>query len=122
MSSQRVKKSNLRCAPGILVATLLVSSLAVAGEPERGVFVLTSTNNPSGNEVIVFKLATAGKPSLSWVDTLPTHGNGGASTNAGILQFKDDRGAVANYGSNSVSELVRHDDSISIGGTINLVP
>ena len=84
--------------------------------------MLTSTDNPSGNEVIVFKLATAGKPSLSWVDTLPTHGNGGASTNAGILQFKDDRGAVANYGSNSVSELVRHDDSISIGGTINLVP
>ena len=47
---------------------------------------------------------------------------GGASTNAGILQFKDDRGAVANYGSNSVSQLVRHDDAISVGGVINLAP
>lgn len=122
MNSQRVKKSYHRSTAGILVATLLASTLAAAGEPERGVFVLTSTNNPSGNEVIVFKLATAGKDSLSWVDTLPTRGKGGASTNAGILQFKDDRGAVANYGSNSVSQLVRHDDAISVGGVINLAP
>ena len=43
---------------------------------------------------------------------LPTGGNGGASTNAGILQFEDDLGAVANYGSNSVTQLVRYDDFI----------
>jgi hypothetical protein len=53
---------------------------------------------------------------------LPTGGNGGAGGNAGILQFKDDLGAVANYGSNSVSQLVRDDDIISIGGTIGLAP
>jgi hypothetical protein len=122
MSSQTVKKFNPARAVGMLAATLLASTLAVAGEPERGVFVLTSTNNPSGNEVVVFKLDTAGTPSLSWESTLPTHGNGGASTNAGILQFKDDLGAVANYGSNTVSQLVRHDDSISVGGAINLAP
>jgi hypothetical protein len=120
MSSQTVKKFYPARAVGVLAATLLASTLAVAGEPERGVFVLTSTNNPSGNEVVVFKLDTAGTPSLSWVNTLPTHGNGGASTNAGILQFKDDLGAVANYGSNTVSQLVRYDDSISVGGAINL--
>ena len=34
----------------------------------------------------------------------------------------DDLGAVANYGSNTVSQLVRDDDFISIGRTINLAP
>jgi hypothetical protein len=51
---------------------------------------------------------------------LLTGGNGGASTNAGILQFRDDLGAVANYGSNSVSQLVRYDDFIGMGPTIKL--
>jgi hypothetical protein len=122
MSSQRVKKFHPARAAGLLTAALLASTWAVAGEPERGVLLLTSTNNPSGNEVVVFKLDTAGTPSLSWENTLPTHGNGGASTNAGILQFKDDLGVVANYGSNTVSQLVRHDDSIRVAGTINLAP
>jgi len=53
---------------------------------------------------------------------LPTGGNGGASTNAGILQFRDDLGAVANYGSKSVSQLVRYNDFIGIGPTIKLSP
>jgi hypothetical protein len=122
MSSQSVKKFHPARAAGLAAAALLASTLAVAGEPERGVFVLTSTNNPSGNEVVVFKLDTTGTSSLSWENTLPTHGNGGASTDAGILQFKDDLGAVANYGSSTVSQLVRHDDSIRLAGTINLAP
>jgi hypothetical protein len=54
------------------------------------------------------------------VDMLATGGNGGASGNAGILQFNGDLGAVANYGSNSVSQLVRDGNVISVGGTINL--
>ena len=83
---------------------------------------VTSTNDPSGNNVVVFKLETEGTPSLSWEDTLPTGGKGGASTNAGILQFKGDLGAVANYGSNSVTQLVRNQHFISIGQTINLAP
>jgi hypothetical protein len=53
---------------------------------------------------------------------LATGGNGGASTNAGILQFQDDLGAVANFGSNSVSQLVRYDDFIAVGRTIKLSP
>jgi hypothetical protein len=84
--------------------------------------VLTSTNNPSGNAVVVFKLDTSGTPALSTPDMLPTGGDGGASTNAGILQFRDDLGAVANYGSNSVTQLVRDGDFISIGRTIKLAP
>ena len=53
---------------------------------------------------------------------LPTGGIGGASGNGGILQFKDGAGAVANFGSNTVTRLRRADDSISVDGTINLSP
>jgi hypothetical protein len=106
----------------MLPALFLTTALAVAGKDGRSVFVLTSTNNASGNDVAVFKLDTAGTPSLSLVDLLPTGGNGGASGNAGVLQFRDGFGAVANYGSNTVSQLVRDDDFISIGRTINLSP
>ena len=119
-------------ASGILAATLFLTALAVGEEPEvghetetgrepeRSMFVLTSTNDATNNHVVVFKLDTAPTPSLSLVDTLSTGGKGGAQANAGILQFKDNLGAVANYGSNSVTQLLRHDDWISVGETIDL--
>jgi len=122
MNFQRLRKFYLWRAGVLLATTFLTAALAVAGEHERSVFVLTSTNNAAGNAVVVFKLDTEGTPSLSLADTLPTGGKGGASTNAGILQFKDDLGAVANYGSNSVSQLVRYDNFIGVGRTINLAP
>jgi hypothetical protein len=115
-------KINLCRAGGLLAAVFLTTALAVAGEDGRDIFVLTSTNNSSDNEVVVFKLNTAGTPSRSWADTLPTGGKGGAGTNAGALQFKDDLGAVANYGSNTVSQLVRYGSFIGIGPTIKLSP
>jgi hypothetical protein len=105
----------------MLVVALLAATAAVADEPERGVLVLTSTNDPIANEVVVFKLDTRGTPALSLVDKLPTQGKGGAG-GAGILQFKDDLGAVGNHGSNSVSRIARHHDRISIEGTIGLAP
>jgi hypothetical protein len=122
MSFRKLNKSYVRHAASVLAATLLAAAAAVAGESERGVFVLTSTNDPSANAVVVFKLDTTGKPSLSLADTLPTLGKGGAGGNAGILQFKDDLGAVGNYASNSISRIVRRDDSISIAGTIGMAP
>ena len=125
MSSRKLDKSRVRHAACVMTATLLAATAATAaaaGEIERGVFVLTSTNNASANEVVVFKLNTAGVPSLMLADMLPTQGKGGASSNAGILQFEDDLGAVGNYGSNSVSRIVRREDFISIGGTIGLAP
>jgi hypothetical protein len=84
--------------------------------------VITSTNNASGNAVVVFKLDTAGTPSLAWTQSLWTGGKGGASTNAGILQFDHDLGAVANFGSNTVNQLVRYDNSIAIAKTVHLAP
>jgi hypothetical protein len=122
MKFERIQKSYLWRGGGLLAVLFLATALAVAGQQERSIFVLTSTNNPAGNAVVVFKLDTEGTPSLSLAGTLPTGGKGGASTNAGILQFKDDLGAVANYGSNSISQLVRHDNAIAIGRMINLAP
>jgi hypothetical protein len=119
-----MKRSKLRSAhsygtAGLLAASLLAAATsAVAGESDRGVLVLTSTNNPAGNAVVVFKLETSGTPSLAYLDTVATGGQGGASGNAGMLQFRDGRGAVANFGSNTVTELIREGDAISPGGTV----
>jgi len=113
-------KIKLFRAGGVLAALFLAAAFAVAGEDGRNVLVLTSTNDPSGNDVVVFKLDTDGTAALSLVDMLPTGGNGGAGGNAGALQFKGNLGAVANFGSNSVSQLARYDDFIAIGSTIKL--
>ena len=103
-------------------ASLLAAGLAVAGDADRGVLVLTSTNAASSNQVLVYQLQTGAAPALSLVQTLPTGGVGGAGGNAGILQMRDDFGAVANYGSSNVSELVREGDFIQVRGQIKLAP
>ena len=121
MNVQRFEYLRMGRVIAVIVATLLAAAFAVAGPQGRSVFVLTSTNNPSGNAVEVFKLDTAGTPSLALANTLNTGGNGGASTNAGILQFQDDFGAVADFGSNTVSQLVRYNNFVGLGRTINLV-
>ena len=105
-----------------VAASLLAAGLAVAGEPDGGVLVLTSTNDPGANQVLVYQLETGASPALSLVQTLPTGGHGGAGGNAGILQMRDGVGAVANYGSNNVSELVRDGDFVQITGRIALTP
>jgi len=115
-------KMSLFRAGVALAAVSLAAASAVGEEFGRSAFVLTSTNSASGNVVVVFQLNTEGTPSLSLADMLPTGGNGGASTNAGILQFAFDSGAVANYGSNTVTQLVRDENIISTGNTISLAP
>jgi hypothetical protein len=103
-------------------ALILTSAIAVQGQYGRSPLVITSTNNASGNAVVVFRLNTKGSSSLELTQMLMTGGKGGASTNAGIVQFKEEFGAVANYGSNSVSQLLRRGDAIAIGSTIPLAP
>jgi hypothetical protein len=120
MSRSRLETPVALLARGLLAATLVAATAAVAGERERSVLVLTSTNDSAGNAVVVFKLDSAGTAALSYQDSLPTGGAGGASSNAGILQFEHDRGAVANFGSNSVTELIREDDLVRIGATVKL--
>jgi hypothetical protein len=105
-----------------LPLALITSAIAVQGQYGRSPLVITSTNNASGNAVVVFRLNTKGTSSLELTQMLMTGGKGGASTNAGIVQFKEEFGAVANYGSNSVSQLLRRGDAITIGSTIPLAP
>ncbi len=108
---------------GFLPAALIITgALAAQAQLARTPLVLTSTNNTSGNAVVVFKLNTEGTPSLELAQTLPTRGKGGASANSGIVQFHGELGAVANFGSNSVSQLLREGNSIAIGRTILLAP
>jgi hypothetical protein len=105
----------------LVLASAIMNPPAAAGESERSVLVLTSTNAPTENDVLVFKLQPTGAPSLSLGERLHTGGKGGASTNAGAVQFRDELGAVANFGSNTVTELARHEDSIVAQGTLDLV-
>lgn len=119
MHCQRFKWSGRRA--GVALSTLLVAgAVAAQGQSWRTPLVVTSTNDPSANSVVVFRLNTAGTPSLSLSESFHTGGKGGAGTNAGILQFKGNLGAVANYGSNTVSQLARLGDAILPGRTIQL--
>lgn len=113
------KLSFLRAA-FVPAALILTSAILLQAQNARTPLVITSTNNASGNAVLVFKLNSGGTPLLELAQTLKTGGKGGASTNAGIVQFKGEIGAVANYGSNTVSQLLREGDAIAIGSTIPL--
>lgn len=121
MQFQDMTRSITKLAGVTVAVSLVAAGLALAGERDRGVLVLTSTNDPSTNRVLVYQLDTGAAPALSLVQTLPTGGRGGASGDAGILQMRDDFGAVANYGSGDVSALVRDGDFIQVRRQIKLV-
>ncbi|HTZ72920.1 MAG TPA: hypothetical protein VMB47_03290 [Candidatus Aquilonibacter sp.] len=118
MNLQKYKSYMCRC--GALLAALFLTAGLAGAQLQRKILVLTSTNSPTGNAVEVFELNGTATNTLSLADTLPTGGNGGAGGNAGILQFKGDLGAVANFGSNNVSQLVRYDDFIRVGRLLSL--
>jgi len=118
MNHAMLHKLNRPLAGSLLALGLLATASAMAADRERSTLLLTSTNDPGNNSVIVFKLEAGAAATLSYLNTLATGGKGGAANNAGILQFRDERGAVANFGSNSVTELVREDDDLHIGATI----
>ena len=111
--------TNLCCASQVLAILFVAAASALAAD-HNDIFLLTSTNNASGNQVVVFRLNTVGTASLNFVSALPTGGNGGASGNAGAVQFHDSFGAVVNYGSNTFTRLVRDQHSIRVAGTIAL--
>lgn len=103
-----------------MLAAVFFTAVGLPAQDRDGdTFIITSSNDKTNNEVLVFKLET-GTPTLSLVSTLPTDGAGGASTNAGAVQFGGNFGAVVNYGSNTVTRLVRYGNSISLNGTLNL--
>ncbi|MFG6486978.1 hypothetical protein ACG04R_09865 [Roseateles sp. BYS78W] len=107
------------------LATAFVGAPAFAHDdhdrgPDRATLLVTSTNNATANNIVVFRLDTNGAASLSYVTSLATGGAGGAGGNAGLVQFHDDIGAVANYGSNSVTQLVRQGDFVHVGRSFDL--
>ncbi|HTW80854.1 MAG TPA: hypothetical protein VME23_15010 [Terracidiphilus sp.] len=120
MNFQEPQKPKLWRHGTMLVVLCLSSALAAQGQPGRSILVITSTNNASSNAALVFKLDPGATPSLSLQQTLPTGGQGGAAGTAGNLQFENNLGAVANYGSNTVSQLERNGNSIAVGRTIGL--
>src|SRR6185437_9246606 len=77
MKLRNLIRSLPRRAGMTAAVSLLACNLAAAGEADRGVLVLTSTNDPSSNQILVYQLDTAA-PALSLVQTLPTGGQGGA--------------------------------------------
>lgn len=113
-------RTNLYRICATLSVFILASASALARNNGRDVLVITSTNSASGNDVAVFRLDLTGTPSLPLVNILPTGGSGGAAGNAGSVQFRDELGAVANYGSSNITRLLRTGDSIQIGQTIAL--
>jgi len=116
------------CACALLAAALAIgSSFAVADDDHghgqhRATLLVTSTNNATANNIVVFRLDTRDAPSLSYVTALATGGAGGAGGNAGMVQFHDGLGAVANFGSNTVTQLIREGNFVHIGRTIDLIP
>jgi hypothetical protein len=105
---------------GTVAAALAFVGVSAAFGQERSTLILTSTNDSAHNAVVVFKLDTHGTPSLMATQSIPTGAKGGAGGNAGILQFQGELGAVANFGSNSVTQLVRRGNFIGTGRSIAL--
>jgi hypothetical protein len=112
-------KINLHRTLGSVAVLFLAVAAATATDQKRDVFVVTSTNDAAGNQALVFRLSPAGT-SLTLVNTLATGGNGGATGNAGSVQFSDSFGAIVNYGANNLTRLEREDNAIHTAGTVSL--
>lgn len=114
-------KNQLSYISGMLIMLCLAVASATASDRNRdgGTLVVTSSNDPNANQIVVFKLNSEGT-SLTLVNTLSTGGKGGASGNAGAVQFRNSIGAVVNHGSNTLSRLVRDDGSIRVAGNVPL--
>lgn len=104
---------------GVLAGALAFAGVSGAAAQDRSTLILTSTNDSAHNAVVVFKLDTHGTPALTPTQSVPTGAKGGASGNAGILQFQGNLGAVANFGSNSVTQLFRRGNFV---GALRNIP
>jgi hypothetical protein len=90
---------------GIFCAMVSLFGGAAAGQALAGEKTLVVTaSNATQNQLLVY--TADGK----LVQTISTHGQGGASGNAGGIEVKDDLLAVVNFGSRSVSLFKRGDE------------
>ena len=79
----------------VAAAMLVATAGLAAAEPTT--FVVTSSNNPAGNQLLVYD--TAG----NLIQAAPTGGLGGVAGNAGGIAATRDSIAVVNFQSQSVS-------------------
>ncbi len=122
MNLHRLSMTGVWRSTATVATVLMAGMLCASAQNGRSTLVITSTNSPSGNSVVVFRLNAGKTPSLQLTENVATGGKGGASTNAGVVQFRGELGAVANYGSNTISQLVRYGNAIGVVRTIHLAP
>jgi len=102
-----MKHSLLALLSIIVLAILASSSLIHAGDPQK-TLVLTMTNDPEANAIIVFDAATHER-----LQTLSTNGKGGVGPNArGVEQFDARLFAAVNNGSGTVALFHRSGDRL----------
>jgi len=94
-----------------VAAAMLVATAGLAAAEPR-TFVVTSSNNPAGNQLLVYD--TAG----NLIQTAPTGGLGGVAGNAGGIAATRDSIAVVNFQSESVSIFDVTDDGVQFRETI----
>jgi hypothetical protein len=92
---------------GYTAAALMVCAVSVPqlrAEPHDATLAVVMTNDPDTNQIQVYDTSTR-----ALVQTLSTHGKGGASGNArGVKQLNGDLFAAVNNGSNSVAVYRRN--------------
>lgn len=99
--------SNIFSASVALLA-LVAGAASVHADGHGRTLVVTMTNDSNSNQVKVYDAE-----SHALLQTLPTHGKGGASGNArGITQHEGTLVAAVNNGSNTVALFRRHGDAL----------
>jgi hypothetical protein len=89
-------------------ALLFASSGKVSADDPLKTLVITMTNDPAANAIIVIDAATHAR-----LQTLPTRGKGGVSGNArGVKEYNDKLFAAVNYGSGTVALFERAGNSL----------
>jgi hypothetical protein len=94
-----------------VAAAMLVATAGLAAAEPR-TFVVTSSNNPAGNQLLVYDAAG------NLIQTAPTGGLGGVAGNAGGIAATRDSIAVVNFQSESVSIFDVTDDGVQFRETI----
>src|SRR6478735_3273180 len=94
-----------------IAAAMLVATAGLAAAEPR-TFVVTSSNNPAGNQLLVYDAAG------NFIQAAPTGGLGGVAGNAGGIAATRDSIAVVNFQSESVSIFDVTDAGVQFRQTI----
>jgi hypothetical protein len=91
-----------------LVLASGISAAPASADPHDITLAVTMTNDSTTNAIQVYDAGTH-----AWLQTLPTHGKGGAGGNArGVKQYRGEVVAVVNNGSNTVAVFRRRQNGL----------